>query len=179
MHRESAPAQSAAVPEPLFREPHKPLSARRRARKDLRRLYRRREGLCVDERRAGRAPYPIGIPGSPKSKYASNGCPDKSANGMFKYAEEQKDARGARFRRFRRLPGLALHKDGHVGDYVGNGYAVELGAGSNMAVCAQRSPIAAGNTGISCHSFDMNPRLRRLNPRSEAVWSGVECVEAT
>ena len=66
----------------------------------------------------------IGIPGSPKSKYASNGCPDKSANGMFKYAKSQNRPWGA-IGTLPETPGLALHKDGHVGFYVGNGYAVE------------------------------------------------------
>lgn len=66
----------------------------------------------------------IGIPGSPKSKYASNGCPDKSANGMFKYAKSKKMPWGS-IQTLPELPGLALHKDGHVGYYVGNGYAVE------------------------------------------------------
>ena len=66
----------------------------------------------------------IGIPGSPKSKYASNNCPDKSANGMFKYAKSQNRPWGA-IGTLPETPGLALHKDGHVGFYVGNGYAVE------------------------------------------------------
>lgn len=66
----------------------------------------------------------IGISGSPKSKYASNNCPDKSANGMFKYAKSQNRPWGA-IGTLPETPGLALHKDGHVGFYVGNGYAVE------------------------------------------------------
>ena len=58
------------------------------------------------------------------SKYGSNGCPDKSANGMFTYAK----SKGMDWGTISTLPeivGLALHKDGHVGYYVGNGYAVE------------------------------------------------------
>ena len=58
------------------------------------------------------------------SKYGANGCPDKSANGMFTYAKQKGMAWGT----IGTLPetvGLALHKDGHVGYYVGNGYAVE------------------------------------------------------
>lgn len=66
----------------------------------------------------------IGIPGSPRSKYASNNCPDKSANGMFKYAKSQNRPWGT-IGTLPETPGLALHKDGHVGFYVGNGYAVE------------------------------------------------------
>ena len=58
------------------------------------------------------------------SKYGSNGCPDKGANSMFSYAK----SKGMDWGSISTLPeivGLALHKDGHVGYYVGNGYAVE------------------------------------------------------
>ena len=50
----------------------------------------------------------IGIPGSPRSKYASNNCPDKSANGMFKYAKSQNRPWGA-IGTLPETPGLALH----------------------------------------------------------------------
>lgn len=58
------------------------------------------------------------------SKYGSNGCPDKGANSMFSYAKSA----GAAWGTIDTLPevvGLALHTDGHVGYYVGDGYAVE------------------------------------------------------
>lgn len=58
------------------------------------------------------------------SRYGANGCPDKSANGMFTYAK----SKGCAWGTIDTLPdmvGLALHKDGHVGYSVGNGYAVE------------------------------------------------------
>lgn len=58
------------------------------------------------------------------SKYGSNGCPDKSANGMFSYAK----SKGMPYGKIGTLPeiiGLALHKDGHIGYYIGGGYAVE------------------------------------------------------
>lgn len=58
------------------------------------------------------------------SKYGSNGCPDKGANSMFSYAK----SKGMDWGSISTLPeivGLALHKDGHVGYYIGNGYAVE------------------------------------------------------
>ena len=58
------------------------------------------------------------------SKYGSNGCPDKGANSMFTYAK----SKGMDWGEIGTLPeivGLALHKDGHVGYYAGNGYAVE------------------------------------------------------
>lgn len=58
------------------------------------------------------------------SKYGANGCPDKSANGMFSYAK----SKGMDWGVIGTLPeivGLALHKSGHVGYYIGNGYAVE------------------------------------------------------
>ena len=56
--------------------------------------------------------------------YGANGCPDKSANGMFAYAK----SKGMNWGKIGTLPetvGIALHKNGHIGYYVGNGYAVE------------------------------------------------------
>ena len=58
------------------------------------------------------------------SKYGSNGCPDKSASGMFSYCK----SKGMDWGTIGTLPeiiGLALFTDGHIGYYVGNGYAVE------------------------------------------------------
>ena len=58
------------------------------------------------------------------SKYGSNGCPDKSASGMFEYCRKK----GMDWGTIDTLPeivGLALFTDGHVGYYVGGGYAVE------------------------------------------------------
>jgi len=66
----------------------------------------------------------IGTDKSISSKYGSNGCPDKSANGMFTYAK----SKGMDYGTIDTLPeviGLALHKDGHIGYYTGEGYAVE------------------------------------------------------
>ena len=58
------------------------------------------------------------------SKYGSNGCPDKGANSMFTYAKQKGMDWGA-IGTLPEIVGLALHKDGHVGYYIGNGYAVE------------------------------------------------------
>ena len=58
------------------------------------------------------------------SKYGSNGCPDKSASGMFSYCK----SKGMDWGSIDTLPdivGLALFTDGHIGYYVGGGYAVE------------------------------------------------------
>ena len=58
------------------------------------------------------------------NKYGANNCPDKSANSMFAYAR----SKGMDWGGMDTLPeivGLALHKDGHIGYYVGNGCAVE------------------------------------------------------
>lgn len=66
----------------------------------------------------------IGTDNKITSKYGANGCPDKSANGMFSYAK----SKGMNHGTIDTLPdvvGLALHKDGHVGYTVGDGYAVE------------------------------------------------------
>lgn len=58
------------------------------------------------------------------NRYGANGCPDKSANGMFSYAK----SKGMDWGTIGTMPeivGLALHKEGHVGYYIGGGYAVE------------------------------------------------------
>lgn len=66
----------------------------------------------------------IGTDRTYASSYGSHGCPDKGANAMFTYAK----SKGMDWGGIDTLPevvGLALHKDGHVGYYVGNGEAVE------------------------------------------------------
>lgn len=57
-------------------------------------------------------------------KYASNGCPDRSANGMFTYAKSINKNYGT-IDTIPEIPGLAVRKDGHVGYYIGNGEVVE------------------------------------------------------
>lgn len=66
----------------------------------------------------------IGTDGSVKNSYGSNGCPDKGAGGMFSYAKSKGKAWGD-ISTLPEVPGLAVHKDGHVGYYVGNGEVVE------------------------------------------------------
>lgn len=59
-----------------------------------------------------------------KVEYASNGCPDKSAEGMEAWAIKQ----GAEHGNIDTLPseaGVILVKEGHTGVSIGNGYAVE------------------------------------------------------
>jgi len=66
----------------------------------------------------------IGTDAAIPNKYGSNNCPDKGADSMFSYAK----SKGCSWGSIGTLPevvGLALHKSGHVGYYVGNGYAVE------------------------------------------------------
>ena len=65
----------------------------------------------------------IGTGSTYTSKYGS-GFPDKSANGMYEYCVKKGMEHGD-ISTMPEIPGLLLHKDGHVGVYVGNGYAVE------------------------------------------------------
>ena len=58
------------------------------------------------------------------SKYGANGCPDKGANSMFSYAKSKGMDWGA-IGTLPEIVGVALHKSGHVGYYIGNGYAIE------------------------------------------------------
>ena len=66
----------------------------------------------------------IGTDKTFSSRYGGHGCPDKSANGMFSYAKSKGCAWGT-MDTLPEIPGVALRFDGHVGVYVGNGYAVE------------------------------------------------------
>lgn len=59
-----------------------------------------------------------------KVVYASNGCPDKSAEGLEQWAITQ----GAEHGPIATLPeqeGIILVKNGHTGVYIGHGYAIE------------------------------------------------------
>jgi len=66
----------------------------------------------------------IGTDKKISSRYGSNGCPDKGANGMFEYAQKMGCAWGT-ISTLPEVPGVALYKEGHAGYYIGNGYAVE------------------------------------------------------
>ena len=66
----------------------------------------------------------IGTDKTFSSKYGGHGCPDKSANGMFSYAKSKGCAWGT-MDTLPEVPGIALRFDGHVGVYIGGGYAVE------------------------------------------------------
>ena len=54
-------------------------------------------------------------------KYATNHCPDVSANGMIKLCSET-----GKIGTIPDEPGLVVWKDGHIGVYIGNGYTVEM-----------------------------------------------------
>lgn len=59
-----------------------------------------------------------------KNSYASNGMPDKSANGLFSYAKS-KGMEWGTIDTIPEIPGLAVRFEGHVGVYIGNGKVVE------------------------------------------------------
>lgn len=54
------------------------------------------------------------------AKYAVNGCPDMSANGMLEIAKVKGD-----IKTLPELPGTMLWMNGHAGVYIGNGWAIE------------------------------------------------------
>ena len=55
------------------------------------------------------------------SKYASNGCPDTSANGMIGLCKQTGD-----IETLPDVPGLVVWKPGHIGVYIGGGYTIEM-----------------------------------------------------
>lgn len=57
-------------------------------------------------------------------KYASNGFPDKGANGMLAWLKS-KGCKNGKMATLPDVPGILLFSSGHVGVYVGAGYAVE------------------------------------------------------
>lgn len=61
-----------------------------------------------------------GVVGGP-SKYATNHCPDTSANGMIALC-----AKTGSIGSIPDEPGLVVWKSGHIGVYVGGGYVVEM-----------------------------------------------------
>lgn len=63
-------------------------------------------------------------PTTMKIKYGTNGMPDTGANGMFQLAKNSGCAYGS-ISTMPEIPGLGLWKDGHIGVYIGNGYAIE------------------------------------------------------
>ena len=67
----------------------------------------------------------IGEEGTIDNKYGTNNCPDKGANSMFSYAKSKGCAWGG-ITTLPEIVGLALHKEGHVGFYIGNGYAISI-----------------------------------------------------
>lgn len=53
--------------------------------------------------------------------YASNNCPDKSADGMFALCVEK-----GKIATIPDIPGLVVHKKGHIGVTIGGGYTIEM-----------------------------------------------------
>lgn len=66
----------------------------------------------------------IGTGKAISSKYGGNGCPDKSADGMLSWCKS-KGCKYGKIATLPEVPGILLFSSGHVGVYVGDGYAVE------------------------------------------------------
>ena len=92
----------------------------------------------------------IGTDRNFSSKYGGHGCPDKSANSMFSYAKSKGCAWGT-IDTLPEVPGIALRFDGHVGVYIGGGYAVEE-RGFNYGCVKTEVLPGSGRTGTSCPS---------------------------
>ena len=71
-----------------------------------------------------------------KNVYQSNNCPDKGANSMFALCTEK-----GPISTIPDIPGLVVHKDGHIGVYVGDGYTVEM---KGFAYDCVKAKVTAG-----------------------------------
>ena len=58
------------------------------------------------------------------NKYGSNGCPDKGANSMLTWLKSN-GCKNGKIDTMPDVPGILLFKSGHVGVYIGDGWAVE------------------------------------------------------
>lgn len=70
------------------------------------------------------------------NKYGANGCPDKSADGMLTWLKKQGCKHG-KISDLTDVPGILLFSKGHVGVYIGGGWAVEA-RGFNYGVVKTR-----------------------------------------
>ena len=66
----------------------------------------------------------VGTGSAYRTRYRSNGCPDKGADSLFRWAKAQGAAWGD-IATLPDVPGLALYKAGHLGYTTGGGEAVE------------------------------------------------------
>lgn len=71
-----------------------------------------------------------------KSKYGSNGCPDRSANGLFGMCKVT-----GPIATIPDVPGLVVWRSGHIGVYVGGGMTIEL---RGFAYDCQKRKVTAG-----------------------------------
>lgn len=62
--------------------------------------------------------------GEHEPKYGTNGCPDKSADGMLAYCKAQ-GMKNGKIKTLPDVPGIFLHKSGHAGVTIGGGWAIE------------------------------------------------------
>ena len=69
-------------------------------------------------------------------KYGTNGCPDTSANGMYKKCKKTGPIKS-----IPDIPGVIVWKSGHIGVYVGGGYTVEM---KGFAYDCQRKKVKDG-----------------------------------
>lgn len=107
--------------------------------------------------------------------YKANNCPDKSANGMFSTCTER-----GHISTIPDIPGIVVHKDGHIGVYVGGGYTVEM---MGFAYDCRRKKVTDGKwkewgkLPPAMISYDEAPAAQPseptvpANPQKEPLWS--------
>lgn len=68
--------------------------------------------------------YAIGKDESFPNMYTGNGMPDRSANGLLSWCKNE-GAKNGKIETLPNVPGLMVHKNGHVGVYIGDGKVIE------------------------------------------------------
>jgi hypothetical protein len=67
----------------------------------------------------------IGTGSAISQSNGSNGCPDTSADGMYNFCVNNGAPHGA-ISTIPEIAGIGVHKDGHIGVYVGHGSIIEF-----------------------------------------------------
>ena len=92
--------------------------------------------------------------GAHEPKYETNGCPDKSADGMLAWCKAQ-GMKNGKIATLPDVPGLLLHKSGHAGRDHRRRPGPSRRKATPTTSGGRRFPTGAGRSGRSCLSSSM------------------------